>query len=225
MAAAYKATANSSAITVSNTEALVTGTVTVANASPFAVGDTLRLKLTGTLDPTMAFSFAIRGGANGAVSDAALFSANNQLTSTVLLNDLNAWFTANPGFTWEQYHSFPGFSANAASYPVTPAKIDGEFYLVCTKNDGANVSLDVMVPTTVVNGLNLATLFGAGKLGSANISATIDNKFCVTMSMTGPLSYNFDPVNGTTGPGNSWKLNRAANSSASKITFSLLEVQ
>ena len=226
MATTYKAFANAAPQAVSNTEVVVTSKGTVP-ASSLAVGDVIRVRLVGTLDPSQWYNLNVRLGANGNTGDQVIYNSNNQISQTVLQSDLNSWATAFPGGTPGQY-AFPQVPSNATGVTNTPAKIDGELHLVVTAQAGNTCNLSVVVPATQPSMTSLLSSLGSGVL-AANVVVTsynVNSNITVTMSAQGMGSYGWLGVGqgDASTPELGWHYSAAANSGKSLVTYSLIEL-
>jgi len=217
MALTYSVKANSVSIPVSNTEVIVASSQTLANT--IASGDVIRIRLNGALDIKSQYTLNVRMGANGNTSDNVIFSSNNVITKTALLNDLNNWQNNNPGFTPNEYV----FSSALPQFPQTPAGLSGELLVIVT-GTGSNGNVAVWSNSPVVNTNNLLQAFGPGVLAVANgVNTSGNNIVTVGLSMVGAGAYTFNPLAGVEGPGNKWIYSQAANSNTTTVTFSVVE--
>lgn len=208
------ASANSKTISVSNTETiLANGGLAIANGSLNA-GDCFKVTLVGTLGSGTStpsqLLLNIRVGANGNVSDAAIYTSNNQISSAQLLDDLNAWAAAFPGQNGNEY-IYP-FRANNAVVP-TPSLISGDLFIVVNSvaANVANVSVVSANPAAIPGASNWFQTLPMGVLASANVASNVNNFITVSHSMVGQFAYQFNPAQGTAGPSKQFKLVQSAN--------------
>jgi hypothetical protein len=217
MSATYAIKANASPVQVSNTEVVVAGPLFIANT--LAVGDAMRVRLVGTLDQNSQYTLNVRLGANGNVTDPAIYSSNNVITKAALLADLNSWSTNNPGFTFNEYV----YSSPLPNVSQTPPALNGELMVVVT-GLGGNGNVAIVAPQTQINPASLLAALGTGVLATSNANTTVNANLTVTMSMVGKGAYAFNPANGVEGPRNAWVYSQNPNTNTSTVTYSSAEV-
>lgn len=209
------ASANSKTISVSNTETiLANGGLAVAQSS-LSTGDCFKVTLVGTLGqtPPSQLLLNIRIGANGNISDAAIYTSNNQVSSAQLLDDLNAWGTAFPGVNGNEY-TYP-FRANNSVIP-TPSYISGDLFIVVNSvaANVANVSVVSANPTANLGASNWFQTLPMGVLSSANVASNVNNFITVSHAMVGQQGYVFKPGSGNAGPSKQFVLQQSANATS-----------
>ena len=235
MSLSYNVKANVATVNVSNTESVVSSTLFIPSGS-IAVGDVIKITLETYLAntiPTPGFNFNVRVGANGAVSDASLFNANNMLIPSMLFNDANNWAQSNPGLNGTQYQLL-GSPANAANFPaITTAhqKLEGTILAVAI-SQAANTTNLAFIAEPVQANLNfdgnlLKTMRNKsnnGILGYGVFQSNVGAFVCVTANVSPPLSLQYaGPGAGNTStPQASFKLVTGANSNGS-VVFSQIE--